>query len=112
MENLNKYPNINKFKTSIKSINKRGHHWEILFIHNGARTLEPSIGFDEKSGWTVDAEIQEDYYTWINYFEAYKNNKRCYVKGDFESIIETSSLKTLDDFLSYYNVYEWDYSDI
>jgi len=117
MVDLKQYPHIKEFEKSIISIEKKDSHWEIVFnpkverACSSARTLEPSPGFDESTGWTVIGEVHEDYYKWINDFEAYKG-KECYVKGDFENIIETSSLKALDVFLSHYTVNEWDYYDI
>jgi site-specific DNA-methyltransferase (adenine-specific) len=36
-----------------------------------ARTLEAANGFFEQTGWTIDGVIHEDYYKWINEFEAF-----------------------------------------
>lgn len=119
MVDLKQYSHIKEFKKSIISIEKKNGYWEIVFnskvghARYPARTLEPRIGFNENTGWTVIGKVHEDYYKWINDFEAYKGKgKRYYVKGDFEDTIKTSSLKALDDFLSHYAVNEWDYYDI
>jgi hypothetical protein len=77
----------------------------------GARTLPANIGYFEKSGWTIVAKIHEDYYTWINYFEA-THADYGFVKGDFESKIEASSKKTYDHFIKHHPYEEWDYGDI
>jgi hypothetical protein len=76
----------------------------------GARTLGPDdIGTNE-SGWAITGEIHEDYYYWVNDFEAKKG--KWWVKGNFEGIVEASSEKAYEDFIKNHPYNEWDYGDI
>lgn len=110
-----KYLNIETTKPY--KIEKQGSHYNVYYKKpknsrccSWAYTLCPSdLGTDE-NGWTVTGEVYEDYYKWVNYFEAKKNKQ--WVKGDFEDCIECSSLKAFDDFLQLHKPDEWDYWDI
>ncbi len=77
-----------------------------------AATLDVNdIGYSEISGWTVVAEVKEDYYKYVNYFEA-THPKYGFVRGDFESVVEAKSERAFKHFLKHYTVHIWDYSDI
>jgi hypothetical protein len=51
-------------------------------------------------GWTVYAPVHEDYYSWIESFEAYKNDE--WVIGDFNYIVYSSSKAAFDDFTRHF----------
>jgi hypothetical protein len=79
-----------------------------------AITLNPvCIGYDEVSGWTVVAEVHEDYYKWVNHFEA---SHLVYGKvvGDLESLVEASTEAAYNNFIESYGscIENWDYHDI
>jgi hypothetical protein len=76
-----------------------------------ARTLEPENGFFESTGWTIDGEIHEDYFEWINEFEAF-HPKYGRVCGDFETVVKASSKKAYEQFIKDHPYQEWDYWDI
>lgn len=80
-----------------------------------ARTLDPShIGThtaDPEDGWTITGEISEDYFEWVNYFEA---THPIYgeVRGDYEDEIEATSKEAYEHFAKPHPVCVWDYYDI
>lgn len=77
-----------------------------------ARTVAPhDIGFNPVTGWEVSGEIQEDYYEWVNYFEA-THPKYGHVKGDFEDVVYASSQEAFDMFMQDVGYDDWDYWDI
>ena len=107
---LSKYHYIDKLEYLVGVV-KSGKHYKLIFDVGGAAyTLQAETVEESKNGWTVKAEVQYDYLSWINYFEASKG--RNWVKGNFEDIVECSSLKALNDFLSNYEVESWCYADI
>ena len=53
------------------------------FSANGALTLPAECVGQNDSGWKITAEIQGDYYEWVNYFEA-KHPTYGKVWGNFE----------------------------
>ena len=82
------------------------------YIHAWAHTLCPSvIGFNKESGWTVEGEVHEDYYEWVNDFVA-KHPVYGYVKGNFETVVTAKSKKAYKHFIEYHPPEEWDYWDI
>ena len=77
-----------------------------------ARTLDPGdLGFHEKSGWTIEGEVHEDYYEWVNEFVA-THPFYGKIEGDFESEVTAESQGALDHFLQHHHYSEWDYYDI
>ena len=62
-------------------------------------------------GWTIKGVISEDYYMWVNDFEATKEDGS-FVRGNFEDKIEASSVEALKDFLKNHTPSFWDYWDI
>ena len=76
-----------------------------------AKTLEPEY-IGEHNGWIVTGEIHEDYYKWVNSFEAYKIGTEEFVRGDFENIVEASSKEAYDEFVKLFPPVDWDYWEI
>ena len=78
---------------------------------SAARTLRPEHLGEQPSGWTITGEIHEDYYEWVNYFDA-THPTLGWVRGDYESEIEASSMKAYTHFINNHPPEEWDYHDI
>lgn len=76
-----------------------------------AKTLPIEVVGKHDNGWTVDAEIHTDYYSWVNYFQA-KHENGDWVKGDFEKEICASSKEAYDAFVAIWPPDDWDYWDI
>lgn len=76
-----------------------------------ARTLSPSDIGANPSGWTIVGEVHEDYYVWVNYFEA-RHPTFGWVKGDYEDEVKAKSKKALEHFMEHHPANEWDYADI
>jgi len=64
-----------------------------------------------KDGWTITGEIREDYYTWVNNFEA-THPKFGKVWGNFENKVYADSEEGFKHFYKYHKPTEWDYYDI
>lgn len=64
-----------------------------------------------KDGWTIKGEIHEDYFVWVNYFEA-SHPEYGRVWGDFESIVYADSEEGFKDFYEKHTPEAWDYQDI
>jgi hypothetical protein len=77
-----------------------------------ANTLDPKEIGENKSGWTIDGPVYEDWFEWVNEFSAAHANGKWWVKGDFESKVEASSKEAYDDFIKNHPPLEWDYWDI
>ena len=76
----------------------------------GALTLsDTSIGTHE-SGWTITGEVHEDYYTWVNDFEA-THPQFGIVKGNFEGEVVAETEEAFAHFWKHHKPYAWDYSD-
>lgn len=89
---------------------------------NSALTLYPSevtdteedSDFFEKtheSGWTIKGYVYEDWYVWVNDFEAYHPLYGT-LKGDFEKEIQAESREAFDHFWKHHEPQAWDYGDI
>ena len=76
-----------------------------------ARTLTPYDLGHQDSGWTIEGIVYEDYFEWVNYFEA-SHPDFGWVKGDYEIELTGKSKKALEHFMSNHPAYEWDYYDI
>ena len=64
-----------------------------------------------KDGWTIKARIVEDWFYWINDFEAvHPRYGRVY--GNFENEVFADSLKGFKHFVKYHKPETWDYQDI
>jgi len=64
-----------------------------------------------KSGWTISGEVQEDYYRWINDFEAHHPDYG-YVRGNFEDVVWADSEEGYEHFIKHHPYEEWNYADI
>lgn len=64
-----------------------------------------------ESGWTIKGEIHEDYYTWVNDFEA-THPKYGRVAGNFENEITAESEEAFEHFWAHHEPEAWDYQDI
>lgn len=64
-----------------------------------------------ESGWTITGEVIEDYYHWVNDFEA---THPIYgtVKGNFEEFIEVDCEEGFKHFMEHHEPEIWDYYDI
>lgn len=63
------------------------------------------------SGWTIKGTIREDYYIWVNEFEA-THPKFGRVHGDFEKTVFANSEEAFLHFYDNHTPEEWDYGDI
>lgn len=83
----------------------------VPFVHYGsARTLEPKTGL-VGGGWFITATIYEDYFSWVNEFEA-THPLLGRVWGNFEETVWATSQEAHDDFIKHNPFSEWDYRDI
>ena len=76
-----------------------------------ARTLCPDIVGTNDSGWLVKAKVHEDYFEWVNYFEAF-HEEYGIVYGDFEDEVYASNEEAFEHFTRHHEVCIWDYWDI
>lgn len=62
-------------------------------------------------GWTITGEVHEDYYAWVNDFEA---NHPQYGKvwGNFEHEVYADSEEGFAHFYAHHTPEAWDYQDI
>lgn len=110
MEKYKKYKNI--MATHPRNIDFIDDVYAVTYDIQGhdAFTLDADdIGVHE-DGWAINGKVWEDYFTWVNEFEAIKNGKR--VWGDFEKVVYCTSLEALEDFLENHKPDTWDYWDI
>jgi len=78
---------------------------------DGALTLRPAdIGIHE-DGWTITGEIHEDYYEWVNDFEAV-HPVYGRVWGDFEKEVYADNEEGYQNFYKNHTPEAWDYGDI
>lgn len=64
-----------------------------------------------EDGWVIRGDIQEDYYHWVNDFQAWHRTYG-YVWGDFEDTVWADSKAGYDHFCTHHPVNHWDYGDI
>jgi hypothetical protein len=67
--------------------------------------------FTHSDGWTICGVVSEDYYLWVNDFDA-SHPTLGWVKGNFESEVRARSRKAYEDFVSKHEPHFWDYDDI
>jgi hypothetical protein len=94
-----------------------------FFSPDGALTLEPGevcdapgliAGTFERThgdGWTIRGEVKEDWYCWVNDFEA-SHPQFGRVWGNFESEVHADSEEAFADFYAKHPPRAWDYGDI
>lgn len=76
-----------------------------------AYTLGPEDLGEHESGWAITGDVQEDYYRWVNEFEAI-HPKYGKVYGDFETVVYAESEEALEHFIKHHPPEYWDYYDI
>lgn len=75
---------------------------------------DPQGGVHEKThsdGWKISGMVHEDYYTWVNDFEAV-HPILGKVWGNFEKEVHADSEAAFADFYSHHSPSAWDYWDI
>ena len=80
-------------------------------FNSQARTLRKEDIGTHADGWTIEGEIHEDYYEWVNDFKA-RHPTLGRVWGNFESEVKATSRAAYDDFIKHHSPQEWDYYDI
>ena len=63
------------------------------------------------SGWTITGTVREDYYYWVNDFEA-EHPVLGRVSGNFEGTVMAQSRKAFKHFLANHPPQSWDYGNI
>ena len=94
---------------------------EDFISSGGALTLpawevceNPRPGIHERShdsGWVIKGKVVEDYYLWVNEFEAF-HPQYGKVSGDFETEVVAESEAAFQHFWCNHKPEEWDYMDI
>ena len=76
-----------------------------------ALTLDPEDVGSHEDGWVIEGEVHEDYFEWVNYFEA---NHPVFgrVWGDFEDKVYADSEEGFKHFYEHHTPTAWDYWDI
>lgn len=76
-----------------------------------AKTLRESDIGTHTDGWAISGEIHEDYYKWVNAFEA-AHPVYGKVWGNFETTVYAESEEGYDHFVQHHPPEDWDYWDI
>jgi len=76
-----------------------------------AITLDPKDLGSHESGWTIRGKVQEDYFRWVNEFEAVHPDLGR-VWGDFEKKVHADTEAAFRHFYAHHPPREWDYHDI
>ena len=78
---------------------------------DSALTVDVSSLGENESGWVITGKIVEDYFEWVNKFEAVhpRFGKVC---GDFEVEVVADSEQAFADFYEKHKPKSWDYGDI
>ncbi len=76
-----------------------------------ACTLESDDIGTHSDGWTIEGEIMDDYYEWVNEFSA-RHPKFGKVWGDFEEVVYADTEKGYQDFIKHHPPTCWTYGDI
>jgi hypothetical protein len=93
-----------------------------FFSDGGALTLGPdevsesdvTSGYHvrkHKSNWTIEGEVREDYFVWVNDFKA-RHPSLGKVWGNFEGSVFASSERAFKHFMKHHPPDAWDYWDI
>lgn len=88
----------------------------------GALTLDSNEVCDDDSetgyhtklhedGWTISGQLHEDYFVWVNTFEAHHPTYGC-VWGDFEDEVYADTEEGFAHFYANHAPHAWDYGDI
>lgn len=62
-------------------------------------------------GWTIKAKVEEDWFLWVNYFEA-NHPIHGRVWGDFEDEVFADTEEGFNHFYANHTPEQWDYYDI
>lgn len=81
---------------------------EVCENHN---SQHGSFSRTHKDGWTISGAVHEDYYCWVNDFEA-SHPDFGRVWGNFESKVFATSEEAYQDFFDKHTPNSWDYGDI
>jgi len=84
---------------------------EFNIIGHMANTLPPEYPGVNISGWVIKGEIHNDWYDWVNEFEA-EHPIYGKVWGDFENEVFADSEEGINNFIENHPPEEWDYHDI
>lgn len=74
-------------------------------------TLSPSVIGLNDSGWTVEGEIHEDYFKWVNRFKA-THPTYGVIEGDFNETVTAESEEAFNDFMKNHTPESWDFDNI
>ena len=77
----------------------------------GALTLDSGANGTHSSGWTIAGPVHEDYYEWINEFEA-THPVYGRIEGDYENTLFATSEEAFQHFYENHPPHAWDYQDI
>jgi hypothetical protein len=78
---------------------------------DSALTLKTEELKTHEDGWTISGKIHEDYYEWVNEFEA-SHPILGKVWGDFEEKVYAEKEEGFKDFYDKHTPEDWDYGDI
>jgi hypothetical protein len=78
---------------------------------SGALTIDTIHLGTHEDGWTITGKVHEDYYQWINEFEAV-HPKYGKVYGDFEANVYADTEEGFQHFYENHTPISWDYGDI
>ena len=82
---------------------------EVCENHDGNSTGKFSR--THADGWTISGYVSEDWFTWVNEFEA-SHPDFGRVWGDFEEVVYADSEEAYVAFFAAHTPHEWDYGDI
>lgn len=82
-----------------------------FFSYGGALTVRPVYIGGNYSGWVIEGEIHEDYYSWVNEFTA-THSQYGRVWGNFERTVYADSEEGFAHFWENHEPDAWDYLDI
>lgn len=91
-------------------IKHAGHDYKYEFSHY-ALTLTPEELGKNLDGWTITGDVREDYYQWVNDFEA-EHPHYGKISGNFETEVKAESQEAFDHFWEHHQPQAWDYWDI
>lgn len=90
---------------------------------SGALTLNPSEVCESSGaecgvytrthtdGWAITGEVREDYYYWVNEFQA-SHPVHGKVWGNYEREVHAETAEGFEDFYARHPPHSWDYGDI
>lgn len=91
-------------------IKTAGKDYQYGFGHDALTLKTDVLGINE-SEWVITGQIHEDYYEWVNEFEAI-HPKYGRIYGDFEKERIAESEEAFQHFWENHEPEDWDYWDI